>query len=60
MIQTLSNLWKEAKTPIDFIVVMWIYLLLGLFSIGMTSIILKLITNPSDFKNISFGLIDYI
>ena len=60
MIQTLSNLWKEAKTPTDFIVVMWIYLLLGLFTIGWVSLVFKLITNPSDFQNISFGLIDYI
>lgn len=60
MIQTLSNLWNEAKTPVDFIVVMWVYLLLGLASTSWISIVVKLITNPSEFNNISFGLIDYI
>ena len=60
MIQTLSNLWKEAKTPTDYIIAMWVYLLLGLASVSWISIVLKFITNPSDFKNISFGLIDYI
>lgn len=60
MIQTLSNLWKEAKTPTDYIVAMWIYLLLGLFSVSWISIVLKFITNPSEFNNITFGLIDYI
>ena len=60
MIQTLSNLWKEAKTPVDYIVAMWIYLLLGLFSVSWISIVLKLIIDPSEFSNITFGLIDYV
>lgn len=60
MIQTLSNLWKEAETPVDYIVAMWVYLLLGLASVSWISIVFKLIMNPSDFNNITFGLIDYI
>ena len=40
MIQTLSNLWKEAKTPTDYIVAMWVYLLLGLFTVSWVSIVL--------------------
>jgi len=60
MIQQLAKLWKEADTPVDYIVVLWIYLLLALVVSTWIPLVIELFLNPERFSNITFGLIDFI
>jgi hypothetical protein len=60
MIQQLAKLWKEADTAVDYIVVLWIYLLLALVVSTWIPLVIELFMNPERFSNITFGLIDYI
>ena len=39
MLKSLQQLWKDANTPTDFIIVMWIYLLFGLFVVSWSSLV---------------------
>jgi len=54
----LIELWNDAKSPIDFVVVMWIYGLVGLASIGMLSLLYGMITGQADVSNATFGIFD--
>jgi hypothetical protein len=56
----LFKIWKEAKTPIDYTIAVYIWFLLGLATVSFLSIIYLLITDPGRFYDIKFGLIDYI
>ena len=58
MLKRLHQLWINAKTPIDFIIVMWIYLLFGLFAISWTSLVFGIVTGQVDFSNATFGVFD--
>jgi len=60
MIQQLAKLWKEADTSVDYIVVLWIYLLLALVVSTWIPLVIELFLNPERFSNITFGLIDFI
>jgi hypothetical protein len=60
MIQQLAKLWKEAETSVDYIVVLWIYLLAALVAVTWIPLVIELFINPERFSNISFGLIDYL
>lgn len=51
----LFNIWKEAKSPTDYLVVVWIYALIGLIGLGLGKIIFEILTNPLQFKSIQFG-----
>ena len=54
----LKELWKEANSPLDFIVVIWIYGLIGLFAIGMVGLLYGMITGQADVSNATFGIFD--
>jgi len=58
MLKSLHQLWSDAKTPTDFIIVMWIYLLFGLFTISWTSLVFGIVTGQTDFSNATFGIFD--
>ena len=60
MIQQLAKLWKEAETSVDYIIVLWIYLLAALVTATWIPLVIELFMNPERFSNISFGLIDYL
>lgn len=60
MIQQLAKLWKEAETSVDYIIVLWIYLLAALVAVTWIPLVIELFINPQRFSNISFGLIDYL
>lgn len=60
MIQQLAKLWKEAETSVDYIIVLWIYLLAALVAVTWIPLVIELFINPERFSNISFGLIDYL
>lgn len=54
----LVELWKDIKSPIDFVIVIWIYGLIGLASIGMISLLYGMFTGQVDPSNSTFGIFD--
>jgi hypothetical protein len=46
----LFNIWKEAKTPTDYIIALWITTLALGVAVGSIAILFRLITDPSTFK----------
>ena len=55
---TLVDLWKEAKTPLDYVLTTWITGLAVLAFTGIGVIVFELITNPLQFSNATFGIFD--
>ena len=55
---TLVDLWKEAKTPLDYVLTTWVTGLAILAFTGISVIVFELITNPSQFSNATFGIFD--
>lgn len=60
MNNSLLQIWKEAESPAEYAIATWISLLFGIASIGFGKVLFELITNPEQFRYITFGLIDYI
>lgn len=58
ILQTYTNFWKEAETPLDYVINVWVTALLALIVTGLGKAIFELITNPSQFNNITFGVFD--
>ena len=56
----LIELWEEAKTPMDYVIAIWIYGLVGLSAIGILKVLFEIVTNPGQFNNITFGIFDYV
>lgn len=55
---TLVDLWKEAKTPLDYVLTTWVTGLAVLAFTGIGVIVFELITNPLQFSNATFGIFD--
>lgn len=60
MIQDIIKLWKDAKTPLQYIVAGWVTLLSALVSFGLLGLLYKLIIDPLSFSNITYGIFDTI
>ena len=58
MLQTYIKFWKEAETPLDYVINVWVTALLALAVTGLGKAIFELITNPSQFSNVTFGVFD--
>jgi len=54
----LRELWEDAKSPADFIIIMWIYGLVGLATISMISLLYGMFTGQADVTNTTFGIFD--
>lgn len=46
----LFKIWKEAKSPTDYIVALWITVLALTAGVGTVAILYKLISDPLAFK----------
>ena len=55
---TLVDLWKEARTPLDYVLTTWVTGLAVLAFTGIGVIVFELITNPLQFSNATFGIFD--
>ena len=55
---TLVDLWKEAKTPLDYVLTTWVTGLAVLAFTGIGVIVFELIANPLQFSNATFGIFD--
>ena len=56
----LFKLWKEAESPVEYMIAAYIWFLFGLATTGWLSIVYLLLTEPNRFNNITFGIFDYI
>mgnify|MGYP000864755005 CR=1 FL=1 len=56
----LIELWEEAKTPMDYVIAIWVYGLVGISAIGILKMLFEIVTNPGQFNNITFGIFDYV
>jgi len=54
----LLEIWKQAKSPSDYIVAFWVTGLLSLAILGITGFIYNWIINPNAVGNASFGIFD--
>ena len=57
---SLTDVWKEAKTPLDYLLALVVSALTALALTGIGKMLFELITNPSQFDNTSYGIFDYI
>jgi hypothetical protein len=58
MLQSYINFWKEAESPLDYVINIWVTAL-GLLAItGFGKVLFELITNPTQFNNATFGIFD--
>ena len=57
---SLKELWEDAKTPLDYVIALWIYALVGLAAIGMLKMLFEIVTNPYQFNGLKFGIFDYV
>ena len=57
---TFVDLWKDANSPLEYIMAFWISGLALLAVGGWFTLVVNFILNPSMFDNVTWGLIDYI
>jgi len=49
---------SESQTVLDYLVIAWAHLLGALAVTGIGKVIYELITNPSQFNNVTWGIFD--
>jgi hypothetical protein len=54
------DLWKDASSPLEYLVAVWITGLAGIAITGWTYLMIRFILNPGMFDHVTWGLIDYI
>ena len=54
------NLWKDANSPLEYLMAFWISGLALLAVGGWFTLVVNFILNPGMFDNVTWGLIDYI
>ena len=58
MLQSYIEFWKEAETPLDYVINVWVTALGALAITGLGKALFELITNPSQFSNATYGIFD--
>lgn len=58
LITNYKTLMFECETPIDYFVAIWINLLAAIVVTGLGKVIFELITNPSQFNDVTWGIFD--
>jgi hypothetical protein len=58
MIKSYIEFWKEAETPLDYVINVWVTALGALAITGLGKALFELITNPSQFSNATYGIFD--
>lgn len=54
------KLWKDANSPLDYMISFWISGLAVLAIGGWFTLVVNFIINPTQFNGVTWGLIDYI
>ena len=60
MFGMLLDLFKQAKSPVEYIMAFYIWLLFAVALVGFISLFYLMITEPQVFFDINFGIIDRI
>jgi len=58
MLQAYIDFWKEAETPLDYVINVWVTALGAIAITGLGKALFELITNPSQFSNATYGIFD--
>ena len=58
MLQSYIEFWKEAETPLDYVINVWVTALGAIAITGLGKALFELITNPSQFSNATYGIFD--
>ena len=53
-----KTLMSECETPLDYIVAIWVNLLGAIAITGLGRVLYELITNPSQFNDVTWGIFD--
>lgn len=57
---SIAAIWKEADTPVEYLIALWITLLAGTAVIGFAGLFYGIVTGQTDFSNATFGIFDYV
>ena len=60
MFGMLLDLFKQAKSPVEYIMAFYIWLLFAVALVGFISLFYLMVTEPQVFFDINFGIIDRI
>lgn len=55
---TIKEIWRDAKTPLEYMIALWVTGLMFLAFTGWFAIVFQLITNPESFNNTTWGVFD--
>jgi predicted benzoate:H+ symporter BenE len=58
MENSLLQMWKDANSPLEYLVTLWITSLAGLTLVGFVGLFYGIITGQTDFSNATFGIFD--
>lgn len=58
MKNTLLQIWKDANSPLEYLIALWITSLACLTLIGFMGLFYAIITGQTDFSNATFGIFD--
>jgi len=58
MLQAYIDFWKEAETPLDYVINVWVTALGAIAITALGKALFELITNPSQFSNATYGIFD--
>ena len=56
----LLNMWYQAESPVEYMIVAYIWFLFGIAAISWLSMVFLLLTEPERFSNATFGIFDYV
>ena len=54
----ITIMWSQAENLLDYTLALWATALMSLAFSGILALIIELITNPSSFRNATFGVFD--
>jgi hypothetical protein len=58
LLHSYIEFWKEAETPLDYVINVWVTVLGFLAFTGIGKMLFEIITNPSQFSNATYGIFD--
>ena len=58
MENSLLQMWKDANSPLEYLVTLWITSLAGLTLVGFAGLFYGIVTGQIDFSNATFGIFD--
>ncbi len=58
-LDVIKQIWMDCNSVFDYILAVIIYCLMVMAFSGIGKMIFELVTNPSQFDNVQFGIFDY-